>query len=227
MIMIYCLDNDKNSREMISYGAQNCGMICHGFSNADAFFHALSDGCPHLILLDIQLKGQDGFAVLEQLKADPDTSDIPIIVISSKAEEFDKIRALDGGADDFVTKPFGVLELLSRIRAVLRRSHHEEGNLIRLGELELNKKSHRVFVGKNEVFLTNREYQLLEYLMANEGVLLSREQLLHQIWGFDFQVETRTVDVHIRYLRQKLGHAGVLIETVRGVGYRIGRIHEK
>lgn len=225
--MIFCLDNDKNSREMISYGAENCGMVCHSFSNTDTFFHALADRLPHLILLDIQLDGRDGFDVLRQLKTDPHTSHTPIIIVSSKAEEFDKIMALDSGADDFVAKPFGVLELLSRIRAVLRRSRNEEFDLLRLGELVLNKMSHRVFVGENEIFLTNREYQLLEYLMDNEGVLLSREQLLHRVWGFDFQVETRTVDVHIRYLRQKLGRTGALIETVRGVGYRIGRTDER
>lgn len=227
MIMIYCLDEDKNSREIISYAAENCGMVCRGFHHADTFFRALTEKIPHLILLDIQSEQWHGFDVLRQLKSDSCTLDIPIIIVSSKASEFDRVMALDGGADDFVEKPFGVLELFSRVRAVLRRSRKESFDLLRLGNLILNKTSHRVFVGEDEIFLTNREYQLLEYFMENEGVLLSRDQILQRVWGFEFQATTRTVDVHIRYLRKKLGDAGVMIETVRGVGYRIGRIHER
>lgn len=225
--MIFCLDNDKNSRELIGYGVGNCGMAFCGFHHSDAFFHALSDSAPHIILLDIELDHEDGFHVLQRLKRDPHTADIPVIIISAKAEEYDKILALDSGADDFVSKPFGVLELISRIRAVLRRSYSDVNNVIRINDIMLDRTSHRVYAGGEEIFLTNREYQLFEYLLENEGVLLTREQLLRQVWGFDFQAETRTVDVHIRYLRQKLGKSGAMIETVRGVGYRMGGSNEK
>lgn len=227
MIMIYCLDDDKNSRELIAYGAENCGMKYRSFTNSVSLSHAIRERVPSVILLDIQLEAEDGVAILKQLRADPLTAAVPLIVISAKGEEYDKIMALDSGADDYVTKPFGILELLSRIRAILRRSSGIENDVLCVGELVLNRISHRVFLEKEEIFLTNREFQLLEYLMENAGVLINREQLLHYVWGFEFQAETRTVDVHIRYLRQKLGKYSSLIETVRGVGYRIGRGYEE
>lgn len=227
MTIIYCLDDDKSSRELIAYGAGNCGMKCRGFSNSAAFFHEISEHIPDIILLDIQLEKEDGLSVLRQLRANPQTASIPVMVVSAKAEEYDKVVALDSGADDYVTKPFGMLELIARIRAVMRRFSDPGKNALCVGELVLNRNSHRVFLEKEEIFLTNREYQLLEYLMENTGVLLDREHLLHYVWGFEFQAETRTVDVHIRYLRRKLGKHADLIETVRGVGYRIGRSYEK
>lgn len=227
IITIYCLDDDKSSRELIAYGAENCGMKCRSFANSDSFFQGITEHIPGIILLDIQLENEDGLSVLKQLRADPLTALIPVIVISAKAEEYDKVMALDSGADDYVTKPFGILELISRIRAVLRRFSFSEKDFLCVGDLVLNRNSHRVFLEKEEIFLTNREYQLLEYLMENTGVLLDRERLLHYVWGFEFQAETRTVDVHIRYLRRKLGKHANLIETVRGVGYRIGGNYEK
>ncbi len=216
------MDEEHNSRELIVYAVQSNGMKCRGFKDVASFQTAVLNDRPDLILLEINLSEMDGMELLCSLKNDMKTGDIPVIIVSEKAEEYDKIQALDVGADDYVAKPFSVLELLSRIRAVLRRSSGSRFGEIRVGNIVLQCSSHRVFVGDREVVLTNREYQLLRYLMENEGILIRRDDLLRYVWGFDVQVETRTVDVHIRYLRQKLGEAGRLIETVRGVGYRIG-----
>ena len=220
---IYYLDQDKNSRELIIYGVENCGMKCRGFQYEESFFHAVSEGSPSLILIDICLREGNGLDILRRLKKDPRTSQIPIIIVSSRSDEYDIITALDMGADDYVTKPFGILELISRIRAVLRRSRVDCNDLIRIGDLVVDRTSHRVYADGKEIALANREYQLLVYLMENEGVLIPRDTILNHVWGYDFRAETRTVDVHIRYLRQKLGNFGDLIDTVRGVGYRIGR----
>lgn len=216
------MDEDHNFRELMVYAVQNSGMACRGFDDANVFWAAMAKERPNLILLEIKMAKMDGMDLLYRLKADSQTDEIPVIIVSEKVEEYDKIRALDAGADDYVVKPFNVLELLSRIRAVLRRFGGNRKGEIRVGNIVMLTDSHRVFVDDREVTLTNREYQLLHYLMENQDMLICREDLLRCVWGFDVQVATRTVDVHIRYLRQKLGEAGQLIETVRGVGYRIG-----
>lgn len=216
------MDEDRNSRDLIVYAVENSGMSCRGFDDTALFWAAIAEETPDLMIMETVLSQSDGMEILRRLKSDVITAGIPVIIVSGKAEEFDKIIALDAGADDYLVKPFSVLELLSRIRAVLRRFGSGQTKEIRVGELLMNCDSHRVFVGDVEVSLTNREYQLLHYLLAHQGVLIQRDRLLRHVWGFDVQVETRTVDVHIRYLRQKLGKAGNCIETVRGVGYRIG-----
>ena len=196
-------------------------MECRGFENATAFFTALHDQLPDLILLDIMLPGVDGYSVLRRLKNSDSTMDIPVIILSAKSQEFDRIYGLDAGADDYIVKPFSVLEMISRIKAVLRRVGTIRKTELRAGDIVMQIDARRVFVGEEEINLTNREYQLLRYLMENKGVPVGRDVLLNRVWGYEFQGETRTVDVHIRFLRQKLGNAGKLIETVRGMGYRI------
>ena len=220
-MMIYCIEDDNNVRDLVLYALKNNNMECRGFENATAFFTALHDQLPDLILLDIMLPGVDGYSVLRRLKNSNSTMDIPVIILSAKSQEFDRIYGLDAGADDYIVKPFSVLEMISRIKAVLRRVGTIRKTELRAGDIVMQIDARRVFVGEEEINLTNREYQLLRYLMENKGVPVGRDVLLNRVWGYEFQGETRTVDVHIRFLRQKLGNAGKLIETVRGMGYRI------
>ena len=221
--MIYCVEDDQNIRDLLVYALQTNGFEAQGFPDAASFYQGLKEKSPELILLDIMLPGEDGLAILKKLKYSKSTRDIPVVMLTAKGSEYDKVLGLDGGADDYVTKPFGVMELLSRVRAVLRRAAPgTEQRQITIGELSLSRDQHHVSAAGREVFLTNKEFELLGYLMENQGIVLSRDKLLEKIWGYDHGVETRTVDVHIRSLRQKLGACGELIETVRGVGYRIG-----
>lgn len=226
--MIFCVEDDGNIRELVVYTLATTGMQARGFEDGKAFFKALEEEIPDLVLLDIMLPGEDGMVILKKLKASKSTRDIPVIMLTAKSTEYDKVVGLDAGADDFVVKPFGMMELLSRIKAVLRRTQkteHEEDYM--LGPIRMDTQKHRVFVNEEEVTLTLKEYELLKYLLQNINIVLSRDQLLEKIWGYDFDGETRTVDVHVRTLRQKLGEAGDAIETVRGVGYRIGDKNEK
>lgn len=220
-MMIYCVEDDKNVRDLILYALRNNEMEGYGFDSAAPFYSALEEKLPDLILLDIMLPDTDGYTVLQRLKNDENTMNIPVIILSAKSLEYDRIFGLEAGADDYIVKPFSVLEVISRIRAVLRRVGRTKREEIRLGDLRMDISMRRVFVGEREVRLTNREYQLLQYLMENRGIPVSRDVLLNRVWGYEFQGETRTVDVHIRFLRQKLGSAGKRIETVRGMGYRI------
>ncbi|MBQ2763762.1 MAG: response regulator transcription factor [Firmicutes bacterium] len=219
--MIYCVEDDKNVRDLILYALKNNDIECCGFDSAAPFYRALEEKLPDLVLLDLMLPDVDGYTILQRLKSDDDTMGIPVIILSAKTEEYDRIFGLESGADDYIVKPFSVLEVVSRIRAVLRRSGMSKRKELRVGDLRMDVDTRRVFVGENEVRLTNREYQLLQYLMENQGVPVGRDILLNRVWGYEFQGETRTVDVHIRFLRQKLGNAGKCIETVRGMGYRI------
>lgn len=219
--MIYCVEDDKNVRDLIKYALINNDMDCCGFESAAPFYVALEEKRPDLILLDLMLPDVDGYTILQRLKSDDETMGIPVIILSAKSEEYDRIFGLESGADDYIVKPFSVLEVVSRIRAVLRRSGMSKRKELRVGDLRMDIGTRRVFVGENEVRLTNREYQLLQYLMENQGVPVGRDILLNRVWGYEFQGETRTVDVHIRFLRQKLGSEGKRIETVRGMGYRI------
>ena len=202
---------------------ETTGLKARGFADGSAFTEALAFETPELILLDIMLPGEDGLEILKKLKCSSKTKSIPVIMVTAKGSEYDKVIGLDSGADDYVTKPFGMMELVSRIKAVLRRSGRvQEQDMLSVNGVSVDVKKHEVKVAGEIVTLTLKEFELLERLMRNQNIVLTRDQLLEDIWGYDFDGETRTVDVHIRSLRQKLGECGKLIETVRGIGYRIG-----
>ena len=225
--MIFCVEDDTGIRELVVYTLQNTGLEARGFADGAALFEALRMEKPQLILLDIMLPGEDGISILRQLRAAPETAKLPVILVTAKNTEYDKVIGLDSGADDYIAKPFGMMELVARIRAVLRRTQgetqeQEESHLLVAGNICVDERAHSVYVGENEVQLTLKEYQLLCLLMKNRGAVLTRDVLLENIWGYGNESETRTVDVHIRTLRQKLGTGGSMIETVRGVGYRMG-----
>ena len=221
--MIYCVEDDDNIRELVIYTLGTTGLKARGFADGAAFMEALAFDTPELILLDIMLPGDDGLELLRKLKSSSKTKDIPVIMVTAKGSEYDKVVGLDSGADDYVTKPFGMMELVSRIKAVLRRSGKAEDRMdMETAGVHVNVKKHEVTVDGKEITLTLKEFELLEKLMRNQGIVLTRDQLLTEIWGYDFDGETRTVDVHIRTLRQKLGTKGDIIQTVRGVGYRMG-----
>ena len=221
--MIYCVEDDDNIRELVIYTLETTGLKARGFAEGSAFMEALAFDTPELILLDIMLPGDDGLELLKKLKSSPKTKGIPVIMVTAKGTEYDKVIGLDSGADDYVTKPFGMMELVSRIKAVLRRSGKVEDRIdMEFSGVRMDIKKHEVTVDGKQVALTLKEFELLEKLMRNQGIVLTRDQLLTEIWGYDFDGETRTVDVHIRTLRQKLGVKGEIIQTVRGVGYRVG-----
>ena len=224
--MIYCVEDDAGIRELVVYTLQNTGMEARGFSDGAALTAALRGAKPDLILLDIMLPGEDGISILRRLRSLPDTAAIPVILLTAKNTEYDKVIGLDSGADDYIAKPFGMMELVARIRAVLRRSQDKllsaDSHPLTAGAISIDARAHTVCVSGRDVQLTLKEYQLLVLLMKNQGAVLTRDVLLENIWGYGSESETRTVDVHIRTLRQKLGNSGVLIETVRGVGYRMG-----
>ena len=225
--MIYCVEDDAGIRELVVYTLQNTGLEARGFSDGGALFEELRTDKPQLILLDIMLPGEDGITILRRLRAAQDTARLPVILVTAKNTEYDKVIGLDSGADDYIAKPFGMMELVARIRAVLRRSggesaEGESSHVLVAGSICVDERAHTVHVGENEVQLTLKEYQLLCLLMKNRGAVLTRDVLLENIWGYGNESETRTVDVHIRTLRQKLGPGGSMIETVRGVGYRMG-----
>ena len=224
--MIYCVEDDAGIRELVVYTLQNTGMEARGFSDGAALTAALRGAKPDLILLDIMLPGEDGISILRRLRSLPDTAAIPVILLTAKNTEYDKVIGLDSGADDYIAKPFGMMELVARIRAVLRRSQDKllsaDSHPLTAGAISNDERAHTVCVSGRDVQLTLKEYQLLVLLMKNQGAVLTRDVLLENIWGYGSESETRTVDVHIRTLRQKLGDSGALIETVRGVGYRMG-----
>lgn len=222
--MIYCVEDEHNIRELIVYTLESSGYPAKGLESGAELFRYLEDQLPDLILLDIMLPGEDGMVILRRLKQSEVTKKIPVIMVTAKGAEYDKVLGLDGGADDYITKPFGMMEFIARVRAVLRRSGKEEKNqsILETGELQILVQQHQVLAAGKKVTLTLKEFELLKYLMENRGIVLSRDQLLGHVWSYDFDGETRTVDVHVRTLRQKLGACGELIETVRGVGYRIG-----
>ena len=221
--MIYCVEDDDNIRELVIYTLETTGLKARGFADGSAFMEALAFDTPELILLDIMLPGDDGLELLKKLKSSSKTKNIPVIMVTAKGSEYDKVVGLDSGADDYVTKPFGMMELVSRIKAVLRRSGKVEDRTdMETAGVHVDVKKHEVTVDGKEISLMLKEFELLEKLMRNQGIVLTRDQLLTEIWGYDFDGETRTVDVHIRTLRQKLGDKGEIIQTVRGVGYRVG-----
>ena len=221
--MIFCVEDEANIRELVVYTLETTGFEARGFEEGTSFFEALAEELPELILLDIMLPGEDGMEILKKLKTSGRTKDIPVIMVTAKGAEYDKVMGLDAGADDYVTKPFGMMELVSRVRVLLRRTAaapEKVRKFYQIGLVSVDVEKHEVLVDGNPVTLTYKEFELLCYLMENEGIVLSRDRLLSQIWGYDFDGETRTVDVHIRTLRQKLGIGGSIIETIRGVGYK-------
>lgn len=222
--MIFCVEDDSNIRELVVYTLETTGFQARGFEEGKSFLEVLALETPDLILMDIMLPGEDGISLLKRLKNSSKTRDIPVIMVTAKGAEYDKVKGLDLGADDYVTKPFGMMELVSRIKAVLRRSgaaKKKAEDIIVSGNLEINMKKHEVKADGEVIGLTLKEYELLKRLMENPNIVMTRDSLLEEIWGYDFDGETRTVDVHIRTLRQKLGKCGERVETVRGVGYRI------
>lgn len=221
--MIFCVEDDAGIRDLMIYTLNASGFRAVGFENAKEFYTALADTVPELIMLDIMLPGEDGISILKRLKADARTADIPVIMATAKGNEYDKVIGLDLGADDYLAKPFGMMEMASRVRAVLRRSGRaaEKQKLIRVGVLEMNLGEHIVTADGIRIQLTLKEFELLRTFMTNPGRAFTREQLLSSVWCEDFMGETRTVDVHVGTLRQKLGSCGKYIRTVRGVGYRL------
>ena len=221
--MIFCVEDDAGIRDLMIYTLNASGFRAVGFENAKEFYTALADTVPELIMLDIMLPGEDGISILKRLKADARTADIPVIMATAKGNEYDKVIGLDLGADDYLAKPFGMMEMASRVRAVLRRSGRaaEKPQLIRVGNLEMDLNEHSVTADGIRVQLTLKEFELLHTFMTNPGRAFTREQLLSSVWCEDFLGETRTVDVHVGTLRQKLGSCGKYIRTVRGVGYRL------
>ncbi|MDY3052795.1 MAG: response regulator transcription factor [Ndongobacter sp.] len=223
MSLVYVVEDDVNIRELILYALKTNGYEAAGFAAAEGLFDAAKQQLPDLFLLDIMLDGADGYAILAKLKKDAATKDRPVIMLTARSAEYDKVRGLDMGADDYITKPFGVLELLSRVRAVLRRSGQpEQRPILSCGHVEMDLWQHRVLVSGQAVELNLKEFELLRFLLEHRDRVLSREQIMDHIWGCDYVGESRTVDVHIRMLRQKMGDAGELIQTIRGVGYKLG-----
>ncbi len=219
--MIYCVEDDNGIRDLMTYTLTVSGYEAKGFPDSTGLWEALHTVRPELIMLDIMLPGEDGITILKKLRENSATADIPVIMATAKGTEYDKVIGLDLGADDYLAKPFGMMEMVSRVRAVLRRSAPHSSSVLTVGPIALDVVRHRVTVGGNEVTLTLKEFELLRLFAENKGVVFTRDQLLAHIWGVDYIGETRTVDVHIGTLRTKLGDAGELIETVRGVGYRM------
>lgn len=221
--MIWCVDDDNTIRDIEVYTLTQTGFEAKGFADGISMLEALKTEKPELIVLDIMLPGNDGVEVLKEIRSNPETRKIPVIMATAKGTEMDKIQGLDTGADDYLVKPFGVMEMVSRIKAVLRRCEPDEKEeTLTIGEITLSDKEHLVTVNGEKVVLTFKEFEILKLFMSNSGIVFSRDKLLSEVWGVDYLGESRTVDMHIKTLRQKLGDAGSCIETVIGVGYRMG-----
>ena len=220
--MIFCVEDDAAIRDLMLYTLTSAGFEAEGFSESTALWAALAEKTPELIMLDLMLPGEDGISILKKIRSQTATADIPIILATARGTEYDKVFGLDLGADDYLAKPFGMMEMISRVKAVLRRAApQKKARTLCVGELTMNVGEHTVEVAGKRVTLTLKEYELLQKFMENLGLAFTREQLLQSVWGADFIGETRTVDVHIGTLRTKLGACGEYIETVRGVGYRM------
>lgn len=224
MKVIYCVEDDESIRELIIYALKNNGFEVKGFENGNDLYNEIQLKLPDLILLDIMLPGDDGYKILCNIRRNNNTKDISVIMLTAKTSEYDKVKGLDMGADDYISKPFGVMELISRVNAVLRRSTRKEDkqSLICIDNLCLDEEKRIVTVDGREVSLTFKEFELLHYLLKNKNIVLSRDKIMGKVWETDFEGESRTVDVHIRTLRLKLGDAGKIIQTIRNVGYKIG-----
>ena len=219
MRKIYIVEDDADIREIVIYALQSAGYEARGFEKGEGFF-ADPAPPPDLLLLDIMLPGEDGLSILKKLRGDTRTMALPVIMLTAKGSEFDKVKGLDAGADDYIAKPFGVMELISRVNALLRRTGHQTDTLA-YQSITLDSARRVVLVEGESVSLTYKEYELLQYLLLNRGLALSRDKLMEAVWGYDFEGESRTVDMHIRSLRHKLGAAGAHIKTIRNVGYML------
>ena len=228
MRMIWCVEDDPSIREIEVYALHSTGLEARGFADGAEFWEALEKEQPELVILDVMLPGEDGVAILKRLRADERYRDIPVIMATARSTEFDKVQSLDLGADDYITKPFGMMEMVSRVKAVLRRSQPKQtAALLKLDGLTLDENQHTVTIDGQRITLTYKEYELLRLFLSHPGMAFSREQLLQTVWNTDYAVETRTVDMRIRTLRQKLGDYGRYIETIRGVGYRLEGNHDQ
>ena len=226
--MIWCVEDDPSIREIEVYALHSTGLEARGFADGAEFWEALEKEQPELVILDVMLPGEDGVAILKRLRADERYRDIPVIMATARSTAFDKVQSLDLGADDYITKPFGMMEMVSRVKAVLRRSQPKQtAALLKLDGLTLDENQHTVTIDGQRITLTYKEYELLRLFLSHPGMAFSREQLLQTVWNTDYAVETRTVDMHIRTLRQKLGDYGRYIETIRGVGYRLEGNHDQ
>lgn len=224
--MIFCVDDDNTIRDIEVYTLESTGFLARGFADGASMFEALKTEKPKLIILDIMLPGEDGVEILKKLRSNPATKRIPVIMATAKGTEMDKIQGLNFGADDYLVKPFGVMEMVARVNAVLRRCSNEisDTDEISFGSITLKDKEHKVFVNGESIELTHKEFQLLKVFIKNPGIVFSRDKLMNEIWGEDYVGESRTVDMHIKTLRQKLGEAAGQIKTVIGVGYRMEEI---
>ena len=226
--MIWCVEDDSSIRDIEVYALTSTGFEAKGFEDGDSFWDALQSQKPELIVLDVMLPGKDGVTLLKMMKQAEEFRDIPVIMATAKGTEYDKIQSLDLGADDYLVKPFGIMEMVSRVKAVLRRCRPaKESKSLKLEGLELNPEEHTVTIDGERVILTYKEYELLHLFLSQPGIAFTREQLLSSVWNTEYAGETRTVDMHIRTLRQKLGSYGTLIETVRNVGYRLENSYDK
>ena len=221
MPKISVVEDDENIREIVIYALNSSGFEAVGFENGEEFFEAVDLEMPSLVLLDIMLPQGDGLSILRRLRNASKTEKLPVIMLTAKNNEYDKVKGLDMGADDYITKPFGVMELISRVNAVLRRSGEKQDDILQVSGLRLDHLRREVRIGDDIIKLTFKEYELLYYLVRNAGLVLSREMIMQSVWGYDFEGESRTVDMHIKTLRQKLHSLGGLIKTVRNVGYKL------
>ena len=222
MALIYIVEDDENIREIEMFALKNAGYEVQGFDCASAFYTRLKEKVPAMVLVDIMLPDEDGLTIVKRLRFTAETRKLPIIMVTAKTSEIDKVKGLDMGADDYITKPFGVMELISRVKALMRRSQGmEEERMIRYGSIFMDDEKRAVYVDDNLCELTYKEYELLKLLLLNAGIVSSRDMILDRVWGTDFEGESRTLDMHIKTLRQKLGSAGTMIRTVRNVGYML------
>ena len=217
--MIYIVEDDRNIQEIELFALKNSGYQAVGFETAKEFYKALATRQPELILLDIMLPDEDGMSILKRLRSRADTQKIPVILVTAKATELDKVKGLDGGADDYIAKPFGVMEMIARVKALLRRSSGLEESVLTCGDVTLDSEKHMVYAAGRPVELTYKEFELLRLLMKNRGIVISRDVIMERVWDSSFEGESRTIDVHVRTLRQKLGESGSVIKTIRNVGY--------
>lgn len=219
--MIYIVEDDRNIQEIELFALKNSGYVAEGFETAKAFWQALEGRLPELIMLDIMLEDEDGLQILKKLRMRADTRKIPVILVTAKSSEIDKVKGLDSGADDYISKPFGVMEMIARVKALLRRSGGGQESMLVCGDVTLDKEKRMVYAHGEPVDLTYKEFELLRLLMKNHGIVISRDVIMERVWESSFEGESRTIDVHVRSLRQKLGESGALIKTIRNVGYMI------
>lgn len=221
MSLIYIVEDDSNIREIESIALKNSGYVVQAFETAKEFYRRVEERIPDLVILDVMLPDESGYDIVKKIRKTPTLKKLPVIMVTAKSSEIDMIKGLDDGADDYIKKPFSIMELISRVKALLRRTNFEDAKLLQLDELRIDHERHVVTIGGSLVELTYKEYELLRLLVSNVGVVMSREKIMIHVWGTDFEGESRTVDMHIKTLRQKLGEMGSRIKTVRNVGYVI------